>query len=50
MDTIDLAPGTLEDARETIGELLKWLLHTQAIAIDRGTKLIAANEEKLRTE
>ncbi len=46
-DTLNIDPCTLEDARRTIKTLLERLLHTQEIAIDRGSKLIALNEEKL---
>ncbi len=46
-DTLDIDPCTLEDARRTIKTLLERLLHTQEIAINRGIKLIALNEEKL---
>ncbi len=47
MDKLDLEPCTLEDARRTIKTLLERLIFTQEIAIDRGNKLIALNEEKL---
>lgn len=47
VDELDIDPCTLEDARRTIKMLLESLLHTQAIAIDRGSKLIVLNEEKL---
>jgi hypothetical protein len=48
-DTLDIEPCTLEAARKTIGGLLLRLIHTQEIAIDRGNKLIALNDEKLGT-
>ena len=47
MDDLDLEPATIEDARKTIKVLLERLLNAQEIAIDRGNKLIALNEEKL---
>ena len=50
MTDIDLEPCTLEAARKTIRALLVRLIHVQEIAIDRGTELIAANDEKLRAK
>ena len=47
IDTLDINPCTIEDAHRTIGELLARLIRVQEIAIDRGTKLIALNEERL---
>ncbi len=47
MIDLDIEPCTLEDARKTIRTLLERLIAVQEIAIDRGTKLIAFNEEKL---
>lgn len=44
---LDIESCTLEDARKTIRVLLEALIGAQEIAIDRGSKLIALNEEKL---
>lgn len=46
-DILDINPCTLEDAHRTIGELLVRWIHAQEMAIDRGNKLIALNEERL---
>ncbi len=47
LECLDIEPCTLEAARKTIRELLLQLIHTQEIAVDRGSKLIALNEERL---
>lgn len=47
IEDIDCVPITMDEAKITIRQLLMVLLETQNVAIERGNKLIEANERLL---
>ena len=48
IEDINCDPITMDEAEKTIRQLFMVLLETQNIAIERGDKLIALKEDKLR--